>query len=387
MAEAILAWFYGRMVKEIACRYYVLCKLDTTLGKLFATALPTRTTKLTTQAPSTNETNALNVNRHSLEQEYKSLSQEIVSLKVFNDKITSKISNLKHQVESKKEDLNKSREILKHNKLSIIQCTAELNKITQEINDISRNFSAPSVDKLREENPSIADLNDPYRPEKLTDLFKGLYDNQWTDLMEYFYDNQTERVKASGVEVNKEEFEKQNVILLANMIKEAHVVVKNVIEDMKNTIKNDLIDKLQKILEDRNSNKDIIPCDAILWKKDTIRIREYLYKNPTNFKDMTTAITHAVITEKHSEINSTALEEYLVFAIKLLILMEVQNYPLVLKWPVPGTQYDASYQIMYTTTKGSIVDYIAWPALYLHKDGPLICKAVIQAKTDETSKS
>lgn len=38
--------------------------------------------------------------------------------------------------------------------------------------------------KLRDNNPSIADLSDPNRPTKLAEKISELYDNQWTDAYE-----------------------------------------------------------------------------------------------------------------------------------------------------------------------------------------------------------
>lgn len=33
-------------------------------------------------------------------------------------------------------------------------------------------------------NPGITDLSDPYRPQKLVEMFSILYDNKWTDAYE-----------------------------------------------------------------------------------------------------------------------------------------------------------------------------------------------------------
>ncbi|KAK3593595.1 hypothetical protein CHS0354_018691 [Potamilus streckersoni] len=35
--------------------------------------------------------------------------------------------------------------------------------------------------KLRDNNPNIADLSDPNRPTKLSEQFSEMYDNEWTD--------------------------------------------------------------------------------------------------------------------------------------------------------------------------------------------------------------
>ena len=39
-------------------------------------------------------------------------------------------------------------------------------------------------DRLRLNNPGIADLSDEYRPNKLAEKFSELYDNEWTEFYE-----------------------------------------------------------------------------------------------------------------------------------------------------------------------------------------------------------
>ena len=39
-------------------------------------------------------------------------------------------------------------------------------------------------DKLRTDNPNVADLSDPNRPTKLGEMISELYDNEWTDAFE-----------------------------------------------------------------------------------------------------------------------------------------------------------------------------------------------------------
>ena len=43
--------------------------------------------------------------------------------------------------------------------------------------------------KMRDNNPGIADLSDPNRPEKLAEQFREIYDNAWTNLLDYITEN------------------------------------------------------------------------------------------------------------------------------------------------------------------------------------------------------
>ncbi|XP_071177350.1 uncharacterized protein [Mytilus edulis] len=47
--------------------------------------------------------------------------------------------------------------------------------------------------KMKDSNPAISDLSDPYRPEKLSEKFREIYDNTWTNLLDVI----TEKTGAS----------------------------------------------------------------------------------------------------------------------------------------------------------------------------------------------
>lgn len=54
-------------------------------------------------------------------------------------------------------------------------------------------LSAYAGEKLRLNNPGLADLSDENRPNKLAEKFSELYDNAWTDALESLADtNQNE---------------------------------------------------------------------------------------------------------------------------------------------------------------------------------------------------
>lgn len=54
-------------------------------------------------------------------------------------------------------------------------------------------MSAYAGEKLRLNNPGLADLSDENRPNKLAEKFSELYDNAWTDALESLADtNQNE---------------------------------------------------------------------------------------------------------------------------------------------------------------------------------------------------
>ncbi|XP_052791691.1 uncharacterized protein LOC128225831 isoform X2 [Mya arenaria] len=85
------------------------------------------------------------------------------------------IHQLREEIEQKDNKIHELQEINRATELD--KRNAELEK--QEA--LTRLSELMSV-KLRDNNPNIADLNDPYRPTKLAEMFSELYDNEWTAL-------------------------------------------------------------------------------------------------------------------------------------------------------------------------------------------------------------
>ena len=60
--------------------------------------------------------------------------------------------------------------------------------------------------------------------------------------------------------------------------------------------------------------------------------------------------------------------------------MRVQDPPVHMKWDF-GEDEDFDTNIMRSYTKsGKFVSYVVWPVLYLHENGPLLAKGVVQGK-------
>ena len=73
-------------------------------------------------------------------------------------------------------------------------------------------------------------------------------------------------------------------------------------------------------------------------------------------------------------ISSTFYEK----CIELCWYMVIQDPAMYLDEDIsPGTVIDKNAYREFTK-KGEKVEYVVWPALYLHKDGPLLYKGVVQ---------
>lgn len=52
-------------------------------------------------------------------------------------------------------------------------------------------------------------------------------------------------------------------------------------------------------------------------------------------------------------------------------------------WTI-GTKMDG-YNMKSFTKNGQYVDFSVWPALYLHKDGPLLSKGIVPEQTNQAT--
>ena len=61
--------------------------------------------------------------------------------------------------------------------------------------------------------------------------------------------------------------------------------------------------------------------------------------------------------------------------------MMVQNPPVTLSWSVPEDRVFQDEFYRAYTKKGSHVEYVVWPSMHLHENGPLLVKGVAQGAT------
>lgn len=71
---------------------------------------------------------------------------------------------------------------------------------------------------------------------------------------------------------------------------------------------------------------------------------------------------------------NTAVQKYLEKCFHLCWLMQVQSPPMLMDMETkPGTMFDANVFEIYSN-RGQKIAIVVWPPLYLHKDGPVVCK-------------
>ena len=73
---------------------------------------------------------------------------------------------------------------------------------------------------------------------------------------------------------------------------------------------------------------------------------------------------------------------YLEQTFKLCWLMQTQHPPMVIDFTkTPGSAFDTNVFESYTA-RGSKIEQIVWPPVYLHADGPVVSKGVAQGTNE-----
>lgn len=66
--------------------------------------------------------------------------------------------------------------------------------------------------------------------------------------------------------------------------------------------------------------------------------------------------------------------------------MSIQDPPMCMEWQFQGCKFRRDIMRSFTKS-GDKVQFVVWPALYLHDGGPLVAKAIVQGvKTEKKRK-
>lgn len=230
-------------------------------------------------------------------------------------------------------------------------------------------LSAAAASRLRDNNPGIADLGDPNRPMKLAERLSELYDNDWTNAMEAMEDH--------GIE------EEEGVQILLNILTNVFTLCKDggnkVMSAIENFIAIPAIDGL---------DLSQIKIDSLAkFQSEMLKpLKDYRKYNG----EKVIPVIKEVIIEKLKETPvgkkdhvMVDCEEYIDKAIEYCWMMRVQDPPVHIEWDFPvGSDFDSNRFRSYTKG-GNYVSFVVWPVLYLHENGPLLAKGVVQGKKNK----
>lgn len=247
-------------------------------------------------------------------------------------------------------------------------------KLRIEKDDLQTRLSSIAGEKLVKGNPSITDLGNPNRPMKIGEKYGELYDNEWTDSMECIND-----IKSFYCDSEHLDFEEILVLHLCRLLKICYHECLALADEQ--------IDKIGKTLAETlclnvSSREDI--CNLSLCKDVATERRlrhdhfaNYLFKNQIIGKTAVNAWDYAY---KSADVIELLMKTpFFEKCINLCWCMVIQDPIMYLDEDIKqGTPIDKNTYKEFVKS-GNKVKYVVWPALFLHKDGPLLYKGIVQA--------
>lgn len=235
----------------------------------------------------------------------------------------------------------------------------ELRKTKCELEDTKTRLSRSMGDKLTDSNPDIADLSDKNRPTKLAERYQEIYDNEWTDAFEIIQ-------KIPG------EDEKNVTSVLISILmdtmsfcqREAELHMKEIEKAM---IQHDSSSPDTGISQ--NVKKQLKDCRKAVAQISAM----HFYKKYEEELQMSFSSTAR---------KARMVPKFVKACFNFCWLSSVQDPPIVFAPNVnTGDRFDNNVYKAYTRS-GDRVEFVVWPALLLHQNGPVLCKGIAQCIAD-----
>ncbi|XP_053399188.1 centrosomal protein of 128 kDa-like [Mercenaria mercenaria] len=228
--------------------------------------------------------------------------------------------------------------------------------------DALKRLSTMASSKLRDNNPNITDLSDQNRPTKISEKMSELYDNQWTDAFDA---------------LEKQKMQEREIIytLLQSLMTAYHECYRLANEHFFETVQA-AIECPRQVLQP--SRYQVVMTDQLKQQ-----IKEFRKNRAPKIIEEIEKIVKPRIplaSNRSQEINS-----YLSKCVEIGWLMVVQDPSLALV-DKSTISFDTNKFKDYTK-RGRYIEYVVWPALFLHEKGPLLGKGVAQGcdvKPDQT---
>lgn len=278
------------------------------------------------------------------------LKKETAEREKINHEHEKMISDLKH---ARGKNLDKTlREENDRLKQHIDKITIEKEDLGTEVDRLRTSLSKVAGDRMLDGNPFVTDLSDPNRPQRLAEKFNSLYDNSWTDAFEILSDK------------NKDE--KAICKILLDMLEACwRFCSKHSIHQFSSLQKACMVAQLS-----------VTPSTEM--KEDTRAYTKHL-----NDARRSCARTFIPLLCQHfweKEMNKDhktdeTLKPYVDACLELFWYSAITDPPLYYSFTADNLDNFRGY-----TKNGDEVDFIVWPAMYLHENGPLLYQGVVQYK-------
>lgn len=321
-----------------------------------------------------------------------------------------KVQNQEDEINNLKALNESAQSFIGHLKGIEKELEGNLNALSDEKQALVQRLSKIAGKRLVDDNPAIADLSDPNRPQKLGEFYSELYDNEWTDAFDALtnsgYDEKETIVTLRFTLINVLEFCNSKS---SNLLKKTEEAVNFLFEEYRDfqekksqkhlTLKRSQSEQWLKQAKDSSFDGQPGECVDVQerWKPKNGKQEEAKEQEPEKVQksdvivqklkefrkevaeSMVPMVQKAYISASWKSEYILELKPYIKKCIFLGWMMVVQSPPMCLATCKEGERFDKNIFKEYTKS-GPTVDFVVWPALYLHDNGPLLGKGVAEAR-------
>ncbi|XP_033743516.1 LOW QUALITY PROTEIN: uncharacterized protein LOC117329606 [Pecten maximus] len=293
-------------------------------------------------------------------------------INVLHMKLDSKKAEYRENISEQNTNMEKLRKEVARQKEEFDAQDMELRQVRRQKEEALTRLSEIAGQKLRQNNPGIADLSSENRPTKIAERFKELYANEWTDAF---------------TELTTKFEEKKTVdILLMTLLESYEFTVDIADKHLKQLKYSAQMPTFIEEVEDEYSKSREKKGDQgtkqmpVQLSDECADLLKQLRK--TSASAFVQEIQDSFVKQRQvkvPEVNgSPAMIKFNKACVDITWAMNVQTPPLVFApKPATGTPVQTELYSLYTQS-GDVVDYVVWLACLLHKDGPLLAKGVLQ---------
>ncbi|XP_056012448.1 uncharacterized protein LOC125679548 isoform X2 [Ostrea edulis] len=270
----------------------------------------------------------------------------------------------------------------------------ELQKKTQEVEELSTRLSRFASQQLTEGNPNIADLSDVHRPTRLGEMYSQLFDDEWSEAFE--------ALKPSTKE-DEDDIYPNTLALLQKIVQEVFTFCQKKSTEQLQRLENHMKEALKPTQsstsnsEEEKMEVDQSPAGGGEGKTEAggekmeggnsllDQVVERHGKEVRKAASTETArhqtklfieqkLRELLPDEKHHQ--DERVRSYINKSVELCWFMCMQDPPMELVFPQKGDTIDKAL-FSHHGRKGKVADTCVWAAMLLHKDGPLVCKGYV----------
>ncbi|CAC5392364.1 unnamed protein product [Mytilus coruscus] len=296
---------------------------------------------------------------------------EIAEIRQDRDNRIRSVQQLYSQLDKRNSELQRIGEQQKELSKSKEEAITALRK---EKDDLQTRLSSVAGEKLTKGNPSITDLGDPNRPMKISEKYGELYDNEWTDAMD---NNQAVKEYYHGL--NDSEIEEIIICHLHRLLKCCYKDCLAKADEQIQTLGKAFAETMCLTFNSKEELISLPVCKeaSVFRRAKSVDFAKFLFENQILCSNVMNDWNYNYKNEKVMQLLMTS--SFFEKCVHICWSMAIQDPVMYLDEDVPAdTQIDKNTYKEFVKS-GNTVAFVVWPALFLHKDGPLLYKGVVQA--------